>query len=152
VSFDVLNPRFLDWVDKNGAEAVKNINDTTKEKLRTTLSEGITDGEGIPKLKNRVLGVMGEAKTSRAVKIARTETHNTVVSGTHETYIAAGVLKQEWLTTIDGRERDSHAAINGEVVEIDQPFSNGLIFPGDPGGDASEVVNCRCALLPVLPE
>jgi SPP1 gp7 family putative phage head morphogenesis protein len=152
VSFDVLNPRFLDWVDKNGAEAVKNINDTTKEKLRTTLSEGITDGEGIPKLKNRVLGVMGEAKTSRAVKIARTETHNTVVSGTHETYIAAGVLKQEWLTTIDGRERDSHAAINGEVVEIDQPFSNGLMFPGDPGGDASEVVNCRCALLPVLPE
>jgi SPP1 gp7 family putative phage head morphogenesis protein len=152
VGFDVMNPKFLDWISKYGAEKVKEINDTTKEKLQKTLTEGIADGEGIPKLKNRVLETMGEAKTSRAVKIARTETHNTVSSGTFDTYAAAGVQKKEWLTSIDGRERESHAALNGEVVNMDESFSNGLDYPGDPSGDAEEVVNCRCTLLPVLPE
>jgi SPP1 gp7 family putative phage head morphogenesis protein len=150
ISFDFLNPRFLDWVQTYGAEQVKDINATTRDALRKTLTEGIADGEGIPKLKNRVLGVMGEAKTSRAAAIARTETHNSVGKGTAETYKAAGVKQKEWLTTIDGRERASHAAINGEVVGISQRFSNGLEFPGDASGPAQEVINCRCVLLPII--
>jgi HK97 family phage portal protein len=150
VSFDVLNPKFLDWISAYGAGQVKDINTTTKEKLQKTLSEGIESGEGIPALKNRVLSVMGEAKTSRAEKIARTETHNSVGKGTQETYSEAGVKKKEWLTSMDGRERESHAAINGEVVEIDESFSNGLSFPGDPSGSAEEVVNCRCTILPAI--
>lgn len=152
ISFDVMNPKFLEWVREFGASQVKKINDTTKTKLQLTLSEGIEVGESIPKLRDRVSAVMTEAKTSRAVKIARTETHNSTGMGTHETFVAAGLKQKEWLTAIDGRERESHAAINGEVVEIDQLFSNGLGFPGDPSGSAEEVVNCRCVLLPVLPD
>lgn len=150
LSFEVFNPKFLNWVEEFGAEQVKGINDVTKDKLRRTLSEGVEGGESIPKLRDRVSQVMGEAKTSRAVKIARTETHNTVGAGTFETYGAAQVRQKEWLTSLDGRERDSHAAINGQVVGMNQAFSNGLMYPGDPSGNASEVVNCRCTLLPVL--
>ena len=150
IGFDVLNPKFLDWIDSYGAEKVTDINTTTQTKLQKTLSEGIADGEGIPKLKNRVLDVMNEAKTSRATLIARTETHNTVSTGTHETYKAAGVKKQEWLTSMDGRERESHADVNGEVVGVDESFSNGLAYPGDPSGAPEEVCNCRCTLLPVI--
>ena len=150
ISFDLMNPRFLKWIDKFGAEQVTNINNTTKGKLKKTLSEGIAEGESIPKLRDRVSNIMTEAKTSRTVAIARTETHNTVGYGTHETYKTANVKKEEWLTTIDGRERPSHNAINGEIVGIDQPFSNNLLYPGDPSGSASELVNCRCGLLPVL--
>lgn len=149
---DFMQPKFLKWIKQFGAEQVKDINDTTKEKLRKTLSEGIAGGEGIPKLRDRVSQVMTEAKTSRAEKIARTETHNTVSNGTHETYKVANIKQREWLTSIDGRERDSHAAINGEVKGINEPFSNGLMYPGDPSGPAEEVVNCRCTELPVLPE
>ena len=152
ISFDLLNPKFLKWVEEFGAEQVVNINNTTKEKLRKTLSEGITEGESIPKLRDRVSSVMIEAKTTRATKIARTETHNTVGAGTHETYKAAGIQQKEWKTTIDGRERPSHNAINGEIVGIDQAFSNGLMYPGDVSGPASEVINCRCVLLPIIPE
>ena len=152
ISEDFLQPKFLEWIDSFGAEMVTNVNNTTKEKLRTTLSEGIEAGESIPKLRDRVSQVMTEAKTSRAVKIARTETHNTVGAGGHETYKAANVQQHEWLTSIDGRERDSHASINGQIVGINQPFSNGLMYPGDASGPAEEVVNCRCTELPVLPE
>ncbi len=37
--------------------------------------------------------------------------------------------------------------MDGEIRELDDRFSNGLKFPGDPDGDAGEVINCRCALL-----
>jgi len=152
LSFDAFNPLFKKWIKDYGAEQVKEINDTTKEKLRATLTEGIEGGEGIPKLRDRVSAVMDEAKRSRTEKIARTETHNTVEAGTFETYKGAKIEQKEWLTTIDSRERDSHAAINGEVVDVDKPFSNGLMYPGDSSGPAAQVVNCRCTLLPVLPD
>ncbi len=147
---EMLQPRFLQWIKQYGATQVKGINDTTKEKIQKTLTEGVAEGESIPKLRDRVSEVFTEAKTSRAEKIARTETHNTVSMGTFETYTTANVQQKEWLTTIDGRERDWHATINGEVFGIDQPFSNGLMFPGDAGGPAEEVVNCRCSLIPVI--
>ncbi len=38
---------------------------------------------------------------------------------------------------------------NGEIKDLDEPFSNGLMYPGDPDGRAAEVVNCRCALAEV---
>ena len=37
--------------------------------------------------------------------------------------------------------------VDQEIRNIDEPFSNGLMFPCDPNGSASEVCNCRCALL-----
>ena len=56
------------------------------------------------------------------------------------------VLKQ-WDATLDGNTRESHSQVDGEIRELDKPFSNGLMFPGDPSGGAAEVINCRCALL-----
>ena len=55
----------------------------------------------------------------------------------------ADVLKQ-WDATLDGRTRESHRRVDGEIRELDEKFSNGLMFPGDPSGGAAEVVNCRC--------
>ncbi len=40
--------------------------------------------------------------------------------------------------------RDSHARVNGETVPVDQRFSNGLMWPGDPAGGADEVAGCTC--------
>lgn len=149
ISFDLLNQRFLDWVENYGAEQVKGINETTKQSLREEISQGIALGESVAKLRDRVSKVFTEAKGIRAETIARTESHNSVSAGTFETYRAANVGLKEWLATRDDRTRDSHLAIDGEVQPIDQPFSNGLMYPGAPG-PAKEVINCRCALLPVV--
>jgi len=152
VNFELLTPAMTEWIDTNGAEKVKGINQTTRTSLSETLTEGIREGESIPKLRDRVTDVFNAAKGYRSEVIARTETHNSMLYGTFETYRVAGVKKKEWLTTRDGRERDSHAAIDGEVRDIGERFSNGLMYPGDPNGRAEEVVQCRCALLPVLEE
>ena len=149
-SFSLLNPTFKLWVEQGGLDEAKAINDTTKTALRSTLSEGIQAGEGIPKLRRRVESTYSDAKGYRAERIARTETHNTVGMGNFHTYKNEGVKEKQWMSKLDGRVRSSHRAINREVVKIDEAFSNGLEFPGDSMGDAKEVVNCRCVLLPVI--
>lgn len=149
VSYELINPRVVQWMETNGAEKVKDITETTKRALAQTLAEGIAQGDGVAKLRDRVSEVFRQAKVVRAETIARTETHNAVSIGTFETYRAGRVEQKEWLATRDSRVRDSHISIDREVRPIDQPFSNGLMYPGAPG-PPGEVINCRCALLPVI--
>jgi hypothetical protein len=47
---------------------------------------------------------------------------------------------------MDGNTRDIHAMVDGDEVPFDRPFSNGLMFPGDPSGSAENVINCRCQI------
>ena len=85
------------------------------------------------------------------MRIARTEGHRLQCqAGMDACYKAkemgADVVKQ-WDSTLDSNTRESHVAIDGQIRELDERFSNGLMFPGDPSGGAAEVINCRCALL-----
>ncbi|MFZ5688666.1 MAG: phage portal protein [Bacillota bacterium] len=149
ITFDLIRPEMLTWIKTEGAELVKGITETTAQALRETLAEGIEQGESVPKLRDRVSAVFSDAKGRRATTIARTETHGSVVRGTFSTYKAADIEKKEWLATRDSRTRDSHRGIDGEIRNIDEPFSNGLMHPGG-SGPAKEVINCRCSLLPVI--
>jgi len=143
VNFDVTNPRVVKWIKARCGTLIKSISDTTLDKLRKTLAEGIKNGEKIPSLASRVSAVYDEAKGYRAVRIARTETITASNSGSYNAYKQSGVVeKKEWLATMDDRVREEHAAMNGEIVDLDKPFSNGLMFPSEP--------NCRCTILPVI--
>ncbi|WP_161908153.1 phage minor head protein [Emergencia sp. 1XD21-10] len=88
---------------------------------------------------------------NRAMRIARTEGHGVQCRAAWDAQHAAkkagaDVVKQ-WDATLDARTRDSHALVDGEIRELEEKFSNGMMFPSDPAGGAAEVVNCRCALL-----
>jgi uncharacterized protein with gpF-like domain len=88
---------------------------------------------------------------NNSIRIARTEGHRIQTTATMDAMTVAkekgaDVLKQ-WDATLDTRTRESHQAVDGEVRELDKPFSNGLMYAGDPSGGAAEVVNCRCAIL-----
>lgn len=60
-------------------------------------------------------------------------------------------LRKQWMATLDSRTRDSYRELDGEKADIDGRFSNGLRYPGDPTGPASEVWNCRCTMVVALP-
>ncbi len=51
-----------------------------------------------------------------------------------------------WRVT-SGNPRSSHAAMDGETVQFDEPFSNGAQWPGDIDNlGVEEVANCRCII------
>ena len=59
---------------------------------------------------------------------------------------AGGVSRaKHWVDQKDGRVRDSHrTAASDGWIPIDQPHSNGLQYPHEPGAPAAEVIQCRC--------
>lgn len=52
-----------------------------------------------------------------------------------------------WIATKDGRTRDTHAAMDRQTVGLNERFSNGLMYPCEPGGPPSEVIACRCTMV-----
>ena len=121
-----------------------------KKKITAQVSRGIATGISWSQVAQQLSGYTNIGYNN-AVRIARTEGHRIQVQSAMDAcYKAkakgANVVKQ-WDSTLDSRTRHSHARVDGEIRELDQTFSNGLKFPGDPAGGAAEVVNCRCALL-----
>lgn len=128
-----------------------------KKHITAQVSRGISTGmswEMIAlQLSTKMMGTYQNpgGSLSYAMRIARTEGHRIQVQGAMDACykakeVGADVVKQ-WDSTLDGKTRRSHQKVDGEVRELDEPFSNGLMFPGDPSGGAAEVCNCRCALL-----
>lgn len=127
------------------------VNDTTLKTLTNTLADGITAGEGLTQLSDRVSEVYDQFPTYRADRIARTEATAASNEGTVEGYKQSDVVEgKEWIATLDDRTRDSHAEANGEIVALDDTFSNGLRYPGDESGDPEETINCRCVAGPAV--
>ena len=121
-----------------------------KKHIRSEVSRGVATSLPYKDIA-RNLNMQTNIGLNKAMRIARTEGHNVQVSSSYETSQrakekGADVLKQ-WSAALDGRTRESHARVDGEIRELDEKFSNGLKYPGDPAGGAAEVVNCRCALL-----
>lgn len=120
-------------------------------KLKKTITQEISRGiaSSLPYRDiARNIGNVSGAPLSRAKTIARTEGHRIQQMSTVDAQQAAkakgaDVVKQ-WDAALDGRTRESHRRVDGEIRELDEKFSNGLMFPGDPSGGAAEVVNCRC--------
>ena len=159
ISFDVRNENVVNFVNETTSKYSTEVLTTASDDLRKTLIEGIDKGEQISELRKRVEsvynGYIGNAAEKidpyKSLRIARTETTGTANFATQESYKQSGVVEgMEWLATLDGRVRDSHAMMDGEVVGLDETFSNDLEFPGDPSGDPAETCNCRCTTLPTI--
>ena len=120
----------------------QSVNDTTFLALVDTLSEGITAGESIKDLSKRVNDTYLDFNKYRAERIARTETNTVVNEANLEAYRQANAEGKEWIATLDDRVRDEHLLMDGEIVPVDEPFSNGLMSPNEP--------NCRCAIAPIF--
>lgn len=134
------------WLDKRADIFLQQINETTYSMLKIQFIESLEAGESRDDLIRRIRSTYGDIRKTRAVTIARTEVHNVTQYGTMEGYKQAGLTTKIWVAVQDASTRDSHAIADGEERSISVPFSNGLMFPGDPSGPPEEVVNCRCVI------
>jgi uncharacterized protein with gpF-like domain len=153
VSFDVTNPRMQEYVGQT-LGLIDDITDTTIKQVEKVISTGIAEGDSIPTIANSIDEYFDGAIKNRATTIARTEVIGASNAGSLEGYIESGVVEgKEWLTAIDGREREWHAAADGQIVGLTESFTvkgESLNAPGDPSASASNIVNCRCAIAPVV--
>lgn len=119
-------------------------------KINSEVTQGILQGEAMPKIAERLSNVLGMDKVS-AIRNARTTVTSAQNKGRMDMMRHArskGVIVQKgWSSALDDRTRESHIELDGEFVDEDEPFSNGLMFPGDPNGKPEEVYNCRCSLV-----
>ncbi len=134
------------WLKERAETFSKQINDTTYEQLSSELSAGVEAGEDYSQMADRISDKYGEISVGRAKTIARTEAHGAQQKANFEGYKQVGVPTKIWVAVMDTETRDTHAGIDGDEVPFDRPFDNGLMFPGDPNGPASETVNCRCTI------
>jgi len=121
------------------------ISQTTINQIESVLQKALNEGWGVDET---VKELEDEDLTKyRARLIVRTET----VKAANITQLAAAdnedfEMDKQWIAIEDRRTRlsHSHAGVDGQRIDLDQPYSNGLMFPGDPNGDPEEICNCRC--------
>ena len=128
-----------------------------ERKIKSALLQSILKGESNPKLAKRLQEAVGMNKTS-AIRNARTmmtASHNMGKQTFAEEAVEMGIkVKKMWIATNDDRTRDSHAEMDGVVVDVNEPFiltnMDGsqceLMFPADPDGDPEQIYNCRCTM------
>lgn len=77
------------------------------------------------------------------------------IEAMHEQQEMGIEVKKKWIATLDDRTRDAHAQLDGQVVDVDEPFrvdGMEIMEPGDPSAPPELVYNCRCTLGYVYPQ
>ena len=121
-----------------------------KQQIDSVVMQGIKNGDDIPTMAKN-LSKVTEMNYKTAVRYARTKTTEVENAGVLESLKNAADMgidvKKQWMATIDGRTRHTHAVIDKEVKQLDEPFSNGCRYPGDMSAPPKEVWNCRCTMV-----
>ena len=119
-------------------------------RITSAVTQAIIQGESIPKLAKRIAAESAGGNAAAMMRYARTAMTAAQNAGRVEMLHRAQGLgvkcRKRWMATLDSRTRDSHQEMDGEVVGVDDEFSNGLLYPGDPNGAPGEVYNCRCTM------
>ena len=125
--------------------------------IANAVLQAVIQGESIPKLAKRIAAQTGETNRKAMVRYARTAMTSAQNSGRMEMlHQAKGMgikCKKRWLATLDSRTRDAHGKLDGQTVDVDEPFKSDfgdIMFPGDMSSKGSvpgNLYNCRCTLI-----
>ena len=124
-----------------------------KKSIQREISVGLSSGATYAEITRNISFATG-APLSRAKTIVRTEGHRVQQASSADARDAAkaqgcSVVKQ-WDSTLDGKTRDTHRELDGQIRESDKPFESSsgrkARYPGD-FGDPAEDCNCRCVAL-----
>ena len=143
LDFD-FNPETVEvqnFINQRIRETGESIISTTYDELFPSLREGIQNNETQTQLQERIKEVLGKLETFRAARIARTEASALRNFGIIESMKQAGATKKQWIVVAP--EDDLCVTVEGEIVLMDAPFSNGFEFP-------PVHPNCMCGTIPIF--
>lgn len=120
------------------------------------LAKSYEEGYGIDKAAEALREKFVSMRDYELVRIARTEINSGQNQGAYETEREFHINYHMWWSADDDRVRDGstsdadHTYMHGQIVRVGEPFSNGLLYPGDMSGPIEEWINCRCRVVPFL--
>ena len=153
IAFDVNDKTVTKFIREKVMFFVNTINQTTYDRVRQGLIEGVDAGETEKQLAERVR-IAFDGRRNNAATIARTEIGEGYQYGHFKMGSQAkakGLLsKKSWITAKDELVRPWHARAHRQTVDIDEPFDvmdEELMYPNDRSSGASgkNTINCRCA-------
>lgn len=155
VVFNSLSTRTTTWISEWSIELAEKMKLTTHTKIESVIQTVIENGEGIEKAISRLKALPDFDRTrARATAITEILRANSVAA--HESYVQSPAVTQKvWKHTGSkkNKPRSTHVALSGTTIGLDETFNvNGhkALYPRDKELPAEEVVNCHCALGPVV--
>lgn len=130
------------------------LNSTTKNEIIGALAVWRRDGDGLSTVARvALLLLLLRAVFSKRRKQAQIAAEGVVVSaynaGAYEGALKTSKLTKTWISQRDSRVRVEHRTLDGDTVQITEPFTVQGIdirFPGDPLAPPHLTINCRCFL------
>ena len=152
----------LTFLSTKNIELAEGAMSTLADDVRDTIARTMFENGGeytIAEISQRLADTLDEQEAAlegidtaaRAQRIARTEVSAVVNQARDAEMALVGVEQRMWITANDGEVRESHAINDGEIRRPGETFPNGMLRPHD-SPLASEVVNCRCHLVPIDPD
>jgi uncharacterized protein with gpF-like domain len=124
-----------------------------EQHVQSVVLQSILQGESLEETAKRFTQLT-EMNYRQSVRYARTATTGAQNAGRVDGYKRAeklGVnMKQVWLATLDSRTRHEHRVLDGQEVDVGEPFiMDGfkIKYPGDPAAPAHLLFNCRCTVI-----
>jgi hypothetical protein len=157
LSYGLINPKVIEASINNPLsglslnERLIKSRDNIIYNVRQQITQGLILGESYPKIARRLKDTF-EGDASKAIRIAKTESHRVQTEGrlaSMEHAQKAGVnMVKVWVATLDQAVRDTHAALDSVKVGMDEDFIIHGMHAKAPGlfGIASEDINCRCTV------
>lgn len=146
-SFTLTNPRVIPAIEARATSLATKVCDYSAQTITDLLAEAQRQGMSTRDAAKLLEQALTGLEPSRAIRIARTETIGALNTGEHLAAEESGIIAtKEWLCMFNN-SRETHEALSGTQIPLDDRFDNGLLYPGDEAGDADEVINCRCTLL-----
>lgn len=131
-----------------------------RQKVENSITQGIIQGKKIDDIMDDLVSNLcttNDNKMRTFARTAMTGAQNAGRKAQMEDAEEMGIkVKKKWVATLDDRTRDAHQDLDGQTVDVDEPFSvdwDGehyeLDYPGDPNGEPEMVYNCRCTMVEI---
>lgn len=126
-----------------------------KNNLQSVMTSGFIKGASYQEMAQG-LSEVGQSSYKRALNIARTEGGRVQAVTRQKAQKDAtdmGInVKKQWVATLDGKTRDDHRVLDGQIKEVDEYFEVNGYTTLQPHmfGVAKEDCNCRCRTINVI--